>query len=318
MTTRRIILAGGTGFLGCALADHFGAARWNVVVLGRAQTAGNLQACYVPWDAETPGPWQGELEGANAVVNLTGKSVNCRYNPRNRREILDSRVKSTRLIGEALARCRKPPPVWLNSSTATIYRHTYGDAWDEAGEIRPEKEAKDAFSIEVAKAWEQALAEAQTSGTRKVAMRTAMVLGHAKNSVFPMLRRLTKLGLGGKMGTGRQFVSWIHQMDFCRAVYWLIEHPALNGEINIAAPSPLPNKEMMRTLRNICGLPFGLPAPAPLLEIGAFLLGTETELIIKSRRVVPRRLLESGFEFRFPTLREAFADLAGGRPSVSA
>jgi uncharacterized protein (TIGR01777 family) len=250
------------------------------------------------------------LEGATAVINLTGKSVNCRYHTRNRREILDSRLNSTRVLGQVIGRCAQPPEVWLNASTATIYRHTFGNAWDESGETEPTAEAKDAFSVEVAKAWEEALNETPTPRTRKVAMRMAMVLGLGKNSVFPVLHRLVRLGLGGKMASGQQFVSWIHEDDYCRAVDWLISHPGFKVPVNLAAPNPLSNREMMSILRQVCGAPFGLPAAQWMLEIGAFFLRTETELIIKSRRVIPGRLMESGFEFQFPNIREAFEDLS--------
>jgi hypothetical protein len=263
----------------------------------------------VLWDARSLGAWRERLAGATAIANLAGKSVNCRYNASNRREILESRVDSTRVIGEAIARCSNPPPVWLNASTATVYRHTFGEPWDEAGAMDSVAEAKDPFSVEVAKAWEQALNEAATPRTRKIALRTAMVLGLGKNSVFPVLRRLARLGLGGKMGDGKQYVSWMHQADYCRAIEWLIAHDEFSGPVNLVAPQPVPNQEMMRLLRRACGVPFGLPATRWMLEVGAFLLRTETELLIKSRRVVPGRLLNSGFSFRFPTLALAFEDL---------
>jgi uncharacterized protein len=306
---KRIILAGGSGFLGRALAAHFLDARWDVVILTRSPPQTGGFGRQLAWDARTLGDWQRELEGATAVVNLTGKSVNCRYTARNRKVILDSRVDSTRFLGEATGRCRQPPQVWLNASTATIYRHNFDAPWDESGEIGAAAEAKDAFSVEVAKAWERTFAEAQTPGTRKIALRSAMVLGMGANSVFPMLRRLVRLGLGGKMGSGRQFVSWIHENDFCQAVEWLINHDEIHGPINLAAPNPLPNDEMMRILRGVCGAPFGLPATNEMLELGAFFLRTETELIIKSRRVIPRRLIGSGFQFQFPSLQEAFGNL---------
>jgi uncharacterized protein (TIGR01777 family) len=245
---------------------------------------------------------------------LTGRSVNCRYTTRNRREILDSRVDSTRIIGEAIRRCSQPPQVWLNASTATIYRHTFGEAWDEAGEIAATPEAKDQFSVDVAQAWEDEFAKAPTAKTRKVTLRMAMVLGLGRNSVFPALRRLTTFGLGGKMASGQQFVSWIHEMDYCRAIEWLIDHSDKEGVFNIAAPNPLTNSEMMGVLRQVCGVRVGLPAPRWMLELGAIFIRTETELIIKSRRVVPRRLLESGFTFEFPNTREAFEELKDRRP----
>jgi len=306
---KRILLAGGSGFIGQALAAHFLAAKWDVVVLTRSPGQPGVAGRQLVWDAGSIGVWQKELDGASAVINLTGKSVNCRYNARNRREILDSRVDSTRALGQAIAGCSQPPEVWLNASTATVYRHTFGEPWDENGETEATEEAKDRFSVEVAWAWEQALKEAATPRTRKIALRMAMVLGLAENSVFPMLRRLARLGLGGKMGSGRQFVSWIHETDYCRAAEWLITHGDFEGPVNLTAPNPVSNDEMMRTLRQLCGVPFGLPATEWMLEMGAFLLRTETELIVKSRRVIPGRLRKSGFEFQFPTIREAFKEL---------
>ena len=306
---KRIIIAGGSGFLGQALANHFLNAQLDAVILTRSAEQCGLAGRRVFWDASTRGAWQEELEGAAALVNLTGKSVDCRYTRRNREQILDSRLNSTLVLGEAIGRCAEPPPVWLNASTATIYRHTLGHPWDESGQIEATAEVKDRFSIDVALAWEEALHAASTPRTRKVAMRMAMVLGLGRNSVFPVVRRLTRFGLGGKMASGRQFVSWIHVNDYCRAVEWLIDHPTLEGPINLSAPNPLPNVEMMRILRQTCGVPLGLPAAGWMLEMGAFLLRTETELIIKSRRVIPRRLLESGFEFQFRDIREAFEEL---------
>jgi uncharacterized protein (TIGR01777 family) len=305
---RKIVLAGGSGFLGQALAAHFQEDGFEVAVLTRNVRA---RCVYreVAWDACTSGPWQSELEGALAVINLTGKSVNCRYNARNRREIMGSRVNSTQVIGQAITACKEPPRVWLNASTATVYKHTFGPAWDESGQTEATAEAKDRFSVEVAWAWEKALNAASAPRTRKVAMRMAMVLGQGRNSVFPVLRRLARLGLGGRMGNGKQFVSWIHERDFCRAVEWLINHDELKGPINLTAPGPLPNAEMMRTLRQVCGVPLGLPASEWVLEVGAFFLRTETELLIKSRRVIPGHLLKSGFRFEFPKIREAFQDL---------
>lgn len=305
----KLILAGGTGFLGQALAKHFQALGWEVVVLTRNPRTGRA-AKEVRWDAETLGDWGQELEGAAAVVNLTGRSVDCRYTEANRRLILDSRVNSTRVIGQAIAQCAQPPRVWLNSSSATIYRHTLGPAWDESGaDFTPTAAVQDEFSLEVIHAWEKALNEAVTPRTRKVALRTTLVLGRGQNSVFPVLSRLARFGLGGRMGSGEQFVSWLHEADFCRAVEWVIKHEELSGPVNFAAPNPLSNTEMMRLFREAVGAPFGLPATEWMLEIGAFFLRTETELILKSRRVVPGKLLASGFAFRFPTMRAAVEDL---------
>lgn len=305
----RIILPGGSGFLGSALAKHFGARGWSVVILTRSPKPRGDGVREVAWDGRTSGNWTRQLDGAAAIVNLAGRSVDCRYHSRNRRQIMESRVDSTRVLGEAIGRCPNPPRVWLNSSTATIYQHTFGPAWDESGAIGATPEAKDAFSIEVATAWERAFREVPTPRTRKVVLRVAMVLGLGPNSVFPMLRRLTRFGLGGRMASGQQYVSWIHEIDFCRAVDWLIEHDELIGPVNLAAPNPVSNREMMATLRELIDASFGLPAPTWMLEIGAFLLRTETELILKSRRVVPGKLVSSGFAFHFAQMREAMADL---------
>jgi len=302
----RIILAGGSGFLGALLARYLEARENEVIVLSRnGRSRANIQ-----WDGATLGPWVEYLDGAKAIVSLAGRSVNCRYTKHNRRLILDSRVNSTRVLGEAIARCAKPPPVWLNASTATIYKHSLLRPMDEAnGEIASTPEAKDAFSVEIAREWEKTLTAAQTPSTRKIALRTAMVFGRTKGSVFDVLRRLVRLGLGGKMAGGEQFVSWIHEEDFCRAVEWLIRESQLSGAVNICAPHPVPNREMMSAIREVCGVPIGLPAARWMLEVGAVFLRTETELIIKSRRVVPGRLLASGFSFRFPKLLDALKDL---------
>lgn len=312
---RRLVIAGGNGFLGGLLANHFTASGDEVVVLTRRPaTNGPLRA--VRWDGETPGPWVRELEEADAVINLAGRSVDCRYDARNRRLIWDSRIRSTGVLGSTIAASSSPPRVWLNMSTATIYRHSLDRAMEETtGEIAATPEAKDAFSVEVAQAWENAFFSACTPDTRKIALRTAMVLGGG-GGVFPVLQRLTRFGLGGRMGSGRQFVSWIHETDFARAVEWLIDREDLSGVVNLAAPGPLPNAEMMRLFRRACGRPFGLPAPRWMLEIGAFILRTETELIIKSRRVVPERLRENGFSFLFPDFPAALAELLGWKAGI--
>jgi uncharacterized protein (TIGR01777 family) len=305
-----IVLAGGSGFLGQMLATHFAKQNRVVVVLTRSPSKGDRQIKEVYWDGQTLGEWVAELNGAMGVVNLAGRSVNCRYHARNRQAIQESRVRTTRLLGNAIAQCAQPPCVWLNSSTATIYRHSLDQAMDEeTGEIGATPEAKDAFSVEVARAWEQALTDARTPATRKLALRTAMVLGPGEGGVFRVLRRLVRLGLGGRMASGRQFVSWIHEDDFCRAIDWLVEREDLSGPVNLAAPGAVTNSEMMRALRRVCGMRIGLPATRWMLEVGACLLRTETELIIKSRRVTPARLLASGFDFRFPKLEEALLDL---------
>ena len=305
---QRIIIAGGSGFLGTALARRFAARGDEVMVLTRAAKPRTDGVREISWGAKTAGDWAALVDGAGVVLNLTGKSVDCRYTEENRRAIIASRVDSTRAIGEAIARCAKPPRVWLNASSATLYKHAPDHPADESSPTGATPEAHDAFSIEVIREWERALDEARTPDTRKVALRITMVFGPTVG-VFPVLRRLTRFGLGGRMGSGRQFVSWIHEEDFCRAIEWLIERDDLNGPVNLAAPNPLTNAEMMRLMRQACGMPVGLPATEWMLEIGAFFLRTETELILKSRRVVPGRLLASGFQFHFPSLEKALGDL---------
>lgn len=305
---KRIILAGGSGFLGNALTQRFREQGKEVNILTRSPRTRADGVSEISWDAKTLGDWAKLVDGAEAVINLTGRSVDCRYTAANRRDIIASRVDSTRVLGEAIARAKKPPRVWLNSSSATIYKHSFDRAMDEGSETGATAGAHDEFSIEVIQQWERALAEAQTPATRKVALRITMVFGRS-GGVFPVLRRLTRLGLGGRMGSGKQFVSWIHVEDFLRAVEWIVKREDLSGAINLAAPNPVPNSEMMKLFRETCAAPFGLPATEWMLEIGAFFLRTETELILKSRRVVPGRLLGSGFQFQFPEMRAALVDL---------
>lgn len=308
--SRRIILAGGSGFLGQLLGAYLQPRGWQPIVLTRSASP---QARFkeLAWDARTLGDWAHALEGAEAVINLAGRSVNCRFSAANRRAIMDSRVESTRVLGEAMARCAQPPKTWLNSSTATIYKHSLDRANDEASaEFSATPAIKDAFSVEVARAWERAFDEAPTPQTRKVALRITLVFGTLAGGVFQILRRLTRFQLGGKMGNGQQFVSWIHEEDFCRAVEWILERPELSAPVNLAAPHPVTNQEMMKTFRRVCGVSIGLPATEWMLEVGAFFLRTETELLLKSRNVIPGKLLANGFQFRFPRMEEALRDLA--------
>jgi len=282
-----------------------------VVVLSRRPASESWRT--VEWDGETLGDWVGEFEAADAIINLAGQSVNCRYNDQNRRIIKDSRVKSTKVVGDAIAQAWKPPRVWLQASTATIYAHRFDQANDEATGVIGGSEANTPdtwrFSIDVATSWERALKQSATPNTRRVAMRSAIVMNPDPGSPFSALLQLVKLGLGGAMGDGRQYMSWIHDRDFASAVLWLIEHEELEGPINLAAPNPLTNSEFMRVLRSAWGMPFGLPATEWMLELGAFLMQSETELILKSRRVVPSRLLQSGFTFKFPAWPDAAREL---------
>jgi uncharacterized protein (TIGR01777 family) len=308
---RKVVIAGGTGQIGTILAREFHRRGDEVVVLSRNHSEAPWRV--VPWDAETPGDWAAELEGADVVINLAGRSVNCRYNDLNKKLIKDSRVKSTQVLGDAIGRASNPPRVWLQASTATIYGHRFDAANDEAtgilGGSEPNVPDTWLFSIDVVTSWERALDESVTPHTRKVLLRSAVIMSPDRGGPFDMLLRLVRFGLGGRAGDGRQYVSWIHDRDFIRSIFWLIDHDEIEGPINLAAPNPVPNAEFMRALRAAWGIRFGLPATKWMLEIGAFLLRTETELILKSRRVVPGRLIESGFVFQFPTWAEAARDL---------
>ena len=312
----KIVIPGGSGQIGRILAHHFHERGDQVTVLARHPAPSPWST--IAWDGEIPGPWTAALDNADLVINLAGRSVDCRYTPRNRRDILESRVRSTRVIGEAIAQSAHPPAIWMNASTATIYRHALDHPQDElTGELGGrEHKAPDTwrFSIDVATAWERAFDEAATPRTRKVALRSAMVMSPSRGGVFDVLLRLVRIGLGGAAGSGAQFVSWIHDLDFLRAIDFLVGRPDLTGPVNLASPNPLPNAEFMRILRRQWGMPIGLPAAEWMLEIGAFFLRTETELILKSRRVVPTRLLQSAFEFQFPEWEFAARDLVARLP----
>lgn len=312
----KIILPGGSGQIGTILAREFQAAGDEVVVLSRSAQATPWRTA--KWDASSLGDWQREIDGADVVINLAGRSVNCRYHAANRRAMVESRVNSTRVIGEAIAQAQSPPRVWLQSSTATIYAHRYDAANDEAtgiiGGNEPGVPETWRFSIDVAKAWEAALDHCDTPRTRKVAMRTAMVMSPDRGGVFDVLLGLVRRGLGGRNGDGRQFVSWIHERDFVRAIRLLIDDESLGGVVNICSPNPVPNAEFMRALRAAAEVRIGLPATKWMLEIGAWFMRTETELILKSRRVVPGRLLDAGFDFAFPDWTAAGRDLVARHP----
>ncbi|MCR5888796.1 TIGR01777 family oxidoreductase [Hymenobacter sp. J193] len=294
-----MVLAGGNGFLGRHLARHFRKLGYEVLTLTRrAQRFGE-----VSWDGRTLGPWARKLEGAAVLLNLAGKSVDCRYHAANRRAITRSRTESTRVLGEAVAQCQAPPAVWLNSSTATIYQHTTGQApanTEESGRIGRN------FSEMVAQKWEAEFWLAPTPRTRRVALRTAIVLG-ADGGALPVMARLARWGLSTPQGDGQQWV--LHVEDFCRAVEFLLAQPALDGTFNVCAPEPLCNRGFNALLDQHYRPRWHLPQPRWLLEIGAFLLRTETELILKSRKVVPQRLLEAGFRFHYPVCQQALADL---------
>jgi uncharacterized protein (TIGR01777 family) len=307
----KIVIPGGSGQVGTVLARAFHAEGHDVVVLSRRPRVQPWKV--VAWDGATLGGWQRDIDGCDVVINLAGRSVNCRYTAANREEILQSRVLSTRVVGEAIARAVRPPRVWLQASTATIYAHRYDGANDEHSGILGGQELNAPsswrFSIDVARAWERAFDEAVTDRTRKIGLRSAMTMSPDPGGIFDTLLGLARRGLGGTAGHGRQFISWIHYEDFIAAVRWLIAREDIDGVVNVASPNPLPNAEFMRVLRDTYGVPFGVPVNKWMLEIGAVVMRTETELILKSRRVVPTRLLEQGFEFTYPEWPGAARDL---------
>jgi hypothetical protein len=307
----KIVIPGGSGQVGTILARAFHRGGHDVAVLSRQPQPSPWRV--LEWDGATLGNWQREIDGCDVVINLAGRSVNCRYTAANRDEIMQSRVLSTRVVGQAIAAAKCKPRVWLQASTATIYAHRYDSPNDEFSGILGGHEpgAPDTwrFSIDVARAWERAFEEAITEGTRKIALRSAMTLSPDPGGVLDTLLGLARHGLGGSAGHGRQFMSWIHHEDFIAAVRWLIDHDEIEGAVNVAAPNPLPNGEFMRVLREACGVSFGLPTSKWMLEIGAVFMRTETELILKSRRVVPARLLAHRFKFKYPDWRSAAQDL---------
>lgn len=306
----KYVIPGGTGQVGTLLARALRARGEDVVILSRG---GRSDARVVRWDGRTPGSWASEIDGADVVINLAGRSVNCRYTGANVRAILDSRVDSTRAVGQAIAASLRPPRVWLQMSTATIYAHRFDAPNDEAtgilGGEEPDVPGYWRFSVDVAKAWERTQEEAATPRTRKVALRTSMVASPDRGGVFAMLLGLTRSGLGGAIAGGRQFVSFIHEHDFVRAVDFLTAHEGITGPVNVTAPTPLAQRDFMAALRAAWGTRVGLPATRWMVEIGAFLLSTDTELVLKSRRVVPTRLLDAGFRFQEPEWPAAAREL---------
>lgn len=299
---KKLIIAAGTGFLGQVLIAHFKDKFDEIVILTRGKSKIIDSIKYVNWDAKTLTCWENELENASVLINLAGKSVDCRYTETNKKEIYDSRIDSTKILNEAVLNCKNPPKHWLNSSTSTIYRFSLDKKMDEVnGEIGND------FSMNIAKSWEKAFFETNTLKTLKTALRTSIVLGKNGGAFVP-IKMLTKFGLGGKQGKGNQFISWIHEKDFARAIEFVIEKE-LTEVVNIVSPNPVRNYDFMKTLREMIGVPFGIPTNKFLLEIGSFFIRTETELVLKSRNVIPKRLQENGFKFQYDTLEKAFKNL---------
>ena len=312
----RIVIPGGSGQVGRLLAGYFQERGHHVTVLTRGPYTANWQT--VHWDGANIGPWVETLEGADVVIHLSGKSVNCRATERNKRELYDSRIGPTRLLGRVIAGLVDPPELWMNASTATIYRHAIDRGMDEAtGEVgggemisRHRRAPKKwDWTIKLVNDWEAALYEVYLPKTRRIAMRTSLVFSPSMGNIFMVLSNLVRFGLGGTQDNGRQYVSWMHESDYARAIEFLIEHEEFEGPVNLASPNPLPNREFMAGLRDAWDVPNGVPAPAPLIELGAFFLRTESELVLKSRRVVPGKLMDAGFRFEFPEWGAAAADL---------
>lgn len=297
---KKIVIAGGSGFLGQALKVSLEKAGYEVVILSRTKNGGG----YVKWNAKTQGEWRHEIDGAFAVLNMAGKSVDCRYTDKNKKLIMSSRIDSTKAIGQAIKGCSKPPEVWLNSSTATIYKYTHGK---KPANTEEEHEIGSGFSVEVAKAWETEFFSHKTPQTVQTALRTSIVYGKS-GGALPVVYNLAKKGLCSKQGSGKQWISWIHIEDFCRAILFLLENPQ-SGAVNMCAPGVIQNKDFYALLRKYAKAPICLPQPAWLLEIGAFVMRTETELILKSRKVYPAKLLDKGFSFEYPDCKTALDDL---------
>ncbi|WEO99412.1 TIGR01777 family oxidoreductase [Streptomyces sp. FXJ1.172] len=311
----KVVLPGGTGQVGTILDRALTAAGHEVTVLTRHPR----RERQIGWDGVTLSPWAEAVDGCDVVINLAGRSVSCRYTPENLRAMMDSRVDSARVVGEAIAASARPPRVWLQMSTATIYAHRFDAAHDEATGVIGGSEAGVpdywGFSVEIARNWERAQREAPTPATRKVALRSAMVMSPDPGGVFDALLGLARLGLGGPVAGGAQYVSWIHDEDFVRAVEFLIDRADIDGPVNLAAPGPLSQRDFMRTLRAAWGVPVGLPATRWMAELGAFALRSDTELLLKSRRVIPGRLREAGFVFAHPAWESAAADLVQRAPA---
>lgn len=300
-THKKIILAGGTGQIGQALCRFYKNTSHEIIVLSRTVEKQENNIRYLLWDGKTAGQWAKELEGADILINLAGKNVNCRYTEKNKKIIFDSRTNSIEALTQAAGYCKVPPKLWIQCASATIYRHAEDRPMtEENGEVG------EGFSVEVCKKWEGTFWKEteQFRDMRRIILRTSLVLGKTEG-VFPRLRNLTRFGLGGKQGNGTQWVSWVHEDDVSAMIDWLSEHPEVSGILNCTAPEPIQNKEFMSIIRKAYKMPIGLPSPEWLLELGAIIIGTETELILKSRWVLPDRLLKAGFQFKYPDVKSA-------------
>jgi uncharacterized protein (TIGR01777 family) len=302
----RVVLAGGSGFLGRALAEAFARAGYEPVVLTRRVRKRGARVRQVEWDGRTLGAWTRELEGATAVVNLAGRSVDCRHTPKHRREIVESRVDSVETIGRAIAACEEPPRVLVQAASLAIY----GDAGRRV--CVEDAPAGRGFPVEVCKRWEQVFNSLELDATRKVLLRIGFVLGR-DGGALPTLARLARLYLGGTVGEGHQYISWLHVRDFCRLVLWCVEREQAAGVYNATGPCPVTNAEFMCELRCALRRPWSPRVPAWLVRLGAFILRTEPALALEGRRCLPERFVEEHFKFLYTNLESALADLFMGR-----
>jgi len=306
MKYNKIVLAGGNGYLGGVLANYYKDKANEIVILSRHEKQADHNIRTVVWDGKHWGKWAAELVNADVLINLCGKNVNCRYTEKNKAEIFASRLLPTELLGHTIQAMTEPPKLWINITSATIYRHAEDRPQDEeSGEIGS------GFSVDVCNAWEASFNKYGNPKTRKVNLRMGIVLGRS-DGVFPRLLNLVKMGMGGKQGNGRQYVSWVHELDVARSTEWLADHGDLTGTFNCTAPDPVKNAELMHIIREAYHCPLGLPAPKWLLEAGSIVIGTETELILKSRWVMPKRLLRSGFKFQNMMADDAVAECLKG------
>ncbi len=299
---RKVVIAGGSGFLGTALSAELIARDYSVVVLGRGAAGQRGGVRHLHWDGKTLGDWAVALEGADAVVNLTGKNIDCRHTPENRAEIIRSRVDSVHVLGEAIARCAQPPQVFVQASATGFYGDTGERAVDENAPVGRD------FMGEVCAQWEHAFYALNLPQTRGVVLRIGFVLGR-EGGALKVLETLTRFFAGSAAGDGRQFISWIHLTDLCRVFLAAIRDPQLAGAFNATAPAPVTNAELMRELRRVLHRPWVPPVPAPVVRAAAWLMGSEGDLALQSVRVLPKRLLDAGFRFEYPQLGEALRDL---------
>lgn len=304
MSKQKIVIAGGSGFIGKALVNYFSKSDTHITILSRTPKASAIaNVSYVVWDGQTAGDWYSEIDGAQVVINLTGKSVNCRFTEKNKKEILSSRIMATRAIANAIEASKNPPSLWINASATGIYQANVADTFTETHN----RIGTDFFG-EVCTEWENELFNSATT-TRKIALRTGVVLG-SEDGFYPAVAPLVKLGLGGQQGNGKQFISWIHITDIVRIIDWCIKTTSVQGAINAVGPEPLDNKTFMQTFRNVLNMHFGIPQPAFLIRIGSFFLGTEANLVLESRKVYPETLMNIGFSFLFPTAEAALGNLS--------